>query len=70
MKIDLDVNINRFRYSLVGDGYTLDEVESFSEERLKAILETRITQKILSEYFRGKRMGLFPEDVLNDSVDS
>ena len=67
MKIELDINIDRFRYSLVGDGYTLDEVESFSEERLKAILETRITQKILSEYFRGKRIGLFPEDVLDKS---
>ena len=67
MKIELDVNIDRFRYSLVGDGYTLEEVESFSEERLKAILETRITQKILYEYFRGKRMGLFPEDVLDES---
>ena len=67
MKIEIDINIDRFRYSLVGDGYTLDEVESFSEERLKAILDTRITQKILSEYFRGKRMGLFPEDVLDES---
>ena len=67
MKIEININIDRFRYSLVGDGYTLDEVESFSEERLKAILETRITQKILSEYFRGKRMGLFPEDVLDES---
>ena len=59
MKIEIEVPMKRFRYSLVGDGYTLDEVKELSEEHLIGILETRITNKILNEYYKGKRMGLY-----------
>ena len=59
MKIEIQIPLERFRYSLVGDGYTLDEVKEFSAEKLKGILETRIISKIDSEYYKGKRMGLF-----------
>ena len=59
MKIEIDIPLERFRYSLVGDGYTLDEVKELSEEHLTGILKTRIMNKILNEYYKGKRMGLY-----------
>lgn len=65
MKITLEIPIERFRFSLVGDGYTLEEVKSFSEDQLKGILNTRIINKIHSEYCKGKRIGLFTEEDLS-----
>lgn len=65
MKITLDIPIERFRFSLVGDGYTLEEVKNLSEDHLKGILNTRIINKIHAEYCKGKRIGLFTEEDLS-----
>lgn len=65
MDITLEIPIERFRYSLVGDGYTLEEVKNLSEDRLKGILNTRIINKIHAEYYKGKRLGLFTEEDLS-----
>lgn len=65
MKITLDIPTERFRLSLVVDGYTLEEVKKLSEEHLKGILNTMITNKILAGYFKGKRLGLFTEEDLS-----
>ena len=62
MKITLDVDLEKFRYSLVGDGYILGEVEELSEYELTNILINRIGMHIESEYDKSKRMGLLYEE--------
>lgn len=59
IQIELDFDIEHFRYSLVGDGYTLDEVEKLTSETLIDILRKRINDHIETEYYRGKRLGLY-----------
>jgi hypothetical protein len=58
-EIKLEVDLDRFRYSLVGDGYLLEEVEDMTEEKLISILEMRIYNHIEESYQDGKKMGLF-----------
>jgi hypothetical protein len=58
MKVSIDIDIEKFRYSLVGDGYLLEEVKDMSEEKLISILTRRITQHINKEYDRSRRLGL------------
>ena len=65
MKITLDIPIERFRFSLVGDGYTLEEVKNLTEDDLNNILQTRIIDNIHKEYYKGKRIGLFTEEDLS-----
>ena len=57
-EIKLEVDLDRFRYSLVGDGYLLEEVEDMTEEKLISILEMRIYNHIEQEYQYGKELGL------------
>lgn len=62
MKINLDIDLEKFRYSLVGDGYILEEVESMTDEELIAVLVERIERHIESEYAKSKRIGLLDEE--------
>lgn len=62
MDIILNVDLEMFRFSLVGDGYLLDEVLEMSHERLIDILRNRINDHIAKEYYRGKRLGLFCDE--------
>lgn len=59
MKIDLEIDLEKFRYSLIGDGYIKKEVMMFSEEKLVGILKHRIDSYIQREYEHGKRIGLY-----------
>lgn len=59
--IDLVVDLEKFRYSLIGDGYLRDEVIGMSDENLIAILKDRITNHIDAEYDKGERLGLYDE---------
>lgn len=52
MKITVDVDLEKFRYSLVGDGYLLKEVVDMSHEELIDVLERRVNSHILVEYHR------------------
>lgn len=66
---DISINVDnadleKFRYSLVGDGYLLEEVEPLSEEDLLEILRQRILAHINAEYDKTIRLGL-----LNDNED-
>ena len=54
MKVTFDVDLEKFRYSLVGDGYLLNEVREMSNDRLIKILQNRIINRIEMEYYRGK----------------
>lgn len=62
MNVTFDVDLEKFRFSLVGDGYLLNEVLEMSHERLIDILRNRINDHIAKEYYRGKRLGLFCDE--------
>ena len=62
MKVTFDVDLEKFRYSLVGDGYTLKNVLSMSNAKLIDILCNRVNDHIETEYYRGKRLGLFCDE--------
>lgn len=58
MEITVDINLEKFRYSLVGHGYLLEEVKEMSEERLITIFTQRANCHIDTEYWRSKERGL------------
>ena len=62
MKVTFDVDLEKFRYSLVGDGYTLKNVLPMSNAKLIDILCNRVNDHIEAEYYRGKRLGLYCEE--------
>ena len=50
MKLEIEVDIEKFRYGLVGNGYIYEEVIEFTEEELMEMLIDKINQKIKVEY--------------------
>ena len=46
MKIELDIDIEQYHLSLVGDGYIYEEVKDLKEEQLIEILQKRLTHSI------------------------
>lgn len=54
-EVKLEIDLEKFRYSLVGDGYLLEEVEEMSEEKLISVLKNRTYLYIETEYRRSKR---------------
>lgn len=62
MNVTLDIDLEKFRYSLVGDGYTLKDVLHMSNTKLIDILRNRVNDHIEEEYYRGKRLGLFCDE--------
>ena len=50
MKLEMEVDIEKFRYGLVGNGYIYEEVIEFTEEELMEMLIDKINQKIKLEY--------------------
>lgn len=58
MEVTVDVDLEKFRYSLVGDGYLLEEVKKMSEEELVGILSNRIYSHIELQYDKSVRYGL------------
>lgn len=46
MKVKLDIDIEKFRWSLVGNGYLYDEVKDMPTAKLISILQRRITDYI------------------------
>lgn len=58
MEIILNIDLEKFRYSLIGDGYLKEEVEKMSNDRLIGILKRRINNHIEIEYDKSKRLGL------------
>ena len=57
MKVTLDIDLEKLRYSLVGDGYILEEVKEMTNEELITILTGRIERHIEIEYDKSKRWG-------------
>lgn len=54
MKLEMEVDIEKFRYGLVGNGYIYEEVIEFTEEKLIEMLIDKINQKIKVEYRMSK----------------
>jgi hypothetical protein len=59
MLVYMNVDTEKLRYALVGNGYILEEVEKLSEDQLIAILEKRVEDTITKEYYKGLRFGLY-----------
>ena len=59
MIVTLDVNMEKLRYALVGNGYILEEAERLTEGQLLSILRMRVERKIENEYLAGVRQGLY-----------
>lgn len=59
MIINVDINLEHFRYSLVGDGYTLKEAEALTDGELIRLFESRIITNMETEYYKGLRLGLY-----------
>lgn len=62
MELTIDIDLEKFRYSLIGDGYLKEEVEKMPQEKLIKILRDRIYCHIEKEYSRSKRYGLLNGD--------
>lgn len=58
MKVTIDIDLEKLRYSLVGDGYALKEVVEMSNEELIDVLERRVDSYISVEYHRSVDMNL------------
>ena len=54
MKLEMEINEEKFRYGLVGDGYLYDEVINMSTDKLLTILKDRINRRIQVEYINSK----------------
>lgn len=46
LKVELDIDLEKFRLSLVGDGYLYEEVKDMPQEKLIEILQKRLTHSI------------------------
>lgn len=59
MIVTLDVDFEKLRYAVVGNGYTLKEAEKLTEGQLLTLLRMRVERKIDQEYEAGIRQGLY-----------
>ena len=50
MKLEMEVDIEKIRHGLVGNGYIYEEIIEFTEEELMKMLIDKINQKIKVEY--------------------
>lgn len=50
IKLEMEVDIEKFRYGLVGNGYIYEEIIEFTEKELIEMLIDKINQKIKVEY--------------------
>lgn len=57
--ITLAIDLEKLRYSLIGDGYIKEEVVKMSQEDLIQVLQNRIECKINREYKFGERLGWY-----------
>ena len=58
MKIELDIDIEQYRLSLVGDGYLYEEVKDLNEKELIEILQKRLIHSIAISARKTLKWGL------------
>lgn len=54
MKLEMEIDTDKFRFGLVGNGYLYEEVINMSEEELVEILKGRIRHRVQIEYIRSQ----------------
>ena len=63
IKVTIDVDLEKFRYSLVGNGYILEEVEKLTKDELEKFFVNGIYKYVYNSvdlsYMRGKQMGIY-----------
>ena len=57
MKVTLDIDLEKFRGSLIGDGCCIEQVKSLTNEMLISTLNNRVENFINLGYTKAKRMG-------------
>lgn len=62
MDIVINVDLEKFRYSLIGDGYLKEEVVEMSEDELIHILKERIDRHIEDEFGKSVRYGWLDDE--------
>ena len=65
MEVTLNVNLEKFRYSLVGDGFVLEEAKYLTTGQLIDIRNRRVQDHINKEFSKGHRIGLFDKGDTN-----
>lgn len=54
MVVTIDVDTEKYRWSLVGDGYMYNEVKNMSEDKLKEIYIRRAIVNVEKEFERSR----------------
>lgn len=62
MIVELDIDLEKFRWSLVGDGYIREEVITMMPDDLIDIFTQRVMDNIDKEYRKSLRCGLIDKD--------
>ena len=57
--LNVDIDIEKCKLALVGDGYLLEEVNEMTDEEIIQIWEYRIERMMSCSYHKGKRWGLY-----------
>lgn len=55
-KIELEIDLEKFRISLVGDGYLLEEAKKLTGEELIELFKKRVNRYISNEYTKSVRL--------------
>ena len=55
-KIELEIDLEKFRISLVGDGYLLEEAKKLTDEELIELFKKRVDKYISNEYNKSARL--------------
>ena len=55
-KIELEIDLEKFRISLVGDGYLLEEAKKLTDEELIELFKKRVDKYISNEYTKSARL--------------
>lgn len=61
-KLVLELDIKQCRLALVGDGYTLEEANKLTEEKILKIWKSRFERQIIDSYYKGLRIGLYENE--------
>ena len=62
MKLTLEIDVEKYKWSLVGDGYLCDEVKEMNEDQVIEILQRRLSKHINEEYEKSLR--IIPDELI------
>lgn len=62
MKVTIDIDLEKFRYGLVGDGYTYEDAKALTMQELIDEFNYRVEEHIEREYRESLSYGLLNEE--------